>query len=57
MVQLICHTGGVAVLAHPWALKDPVSVIKSLKTAGLHAVEVYRSDGKMDGIIFVLELY
>ncbi|KAM0936124.1 putative phosphoribosyl 1,2-cyclic phosphate 1,2-diphosphodiesterase [Dioscorea sansibarensis] len=48
VVQLICHTGGVAVLAHPWALKDPVSVIKSLKNAGLHAMEVYRSDGKMD---------
>lgn len=46
-VELICKTGGVAVLAHPWALKDHVSVIRRLKDAGLHGVEVYRSDGKL----------
>uniref|UniRef100_A0A1J3FQW5 PHP domain-containing protein n=1 Tax=Noccaea caerulescens TaxID=107243 RepID=A0A1J3FQW5_NOCCA len=47
-VKLICKTGGVAVLAHPWALKDHVSVIRRLKDAGLHGVEVYRSDGKQE---------
>ncbi|KAL0885197.1 hypothetical protein Bca101_009179 [Brassica carinata] len=47
-VKLICRTGGVAVLAHPWALKDHVSVIRRLKDAGLHGVEVYRSDGKLE---------
>ncbi|CAN6812639.1 unnamed protein product [Brassica oleracea] len=47
-VKLICKTGGVAVLAHPWALKDHVSVIRRLKDAGLHGVEVYRSDGKLE---------
>ncbi|MQM21037.1 hypothetical protein Taro_054068 [Colocasia esculenta] len=46
-VQLICHTGGVAALAHPWALKNPIPIIRSLKAAGLHAMEVYRGDGKM----------
>lgn len=46
-VQLICETGGVAVLAHPWALKNPVAVIRRLKEAGLHGLEVYRSDGKL----------
>ncbi|KAF8020029.1 hypothetical protein BT93_G0655 [Corymbia citriodora subsp. variegata] len=46
-VRLISDTGGVAVLAHPWALKNPVPIIKSLKDAGLHGVEVYRSDGKL----------
>lgn len=46
-IQLICHTGGVAVLAHPWALKNPVAVIRRLKEAGLHGMEVYRSDGKL----------
>ncbi|KAK3031497.1 hypothetical protein RJ639_036011 [Escallonia herrerae] len=45
-VQLISETGGVAVLAHPWALKDPVAIIRRLKEAGLHGIEVYRSDGK-----------
>ncbi|OAY46572.1 5'-3' exoribonuclease isoform X2 [Manihot esculenta] len=46
-VQLICQTGGLAVLAHPWALKNPVAVIRRLKDAGLHGLEVYRSDGKL----------
>lgn len=48
-VQLICETGGVAVLAHPWALKNPVAIIRRLKEAGLHGIEVYRSDGKLAG--------
>ncbi|KQK01872.1 hypothetical protein BRADI_3g58990v3 [Brachypodium distachyon] len=47
VVQLIRQTGGVAVLAHPWALKNLVPVVKDLKAAGLHAMEVYRSDGKV----------
>ncbi|GMP39042.1 hypothetical protein CsSME_00010040 [Camellia sinensis var. sinensis] len=46
-VQLICETGGVAVLAHPWALKNPVAIVRRLKDAGLHGIEVYRSDGKL----------
>ncbi|WOL13925.1 hypothetical protein Cni_G22705 [Canna indica] len=49
VVQLICQTGGIATLAHPWALKNPVAVIRSLKASGLHAIEVYRSDGKLSG--------
>lgn len=48
-VQLIRDTGGIAVLAHPWALKNPVAVIRQLKEAGLHGLEVYRSDGKLAG--------
>nr|GLL45559.1 uncharacterized protein LOC109171398 [Ipomoea trifida] len=46
-VKLICETGGVAVLAHPWALKNPVTIIRRLKEAGLHGIEAYRSDGKV----------
>ncbi|PSS29207.1 5'-3' exoribonuclease [Actinidia chinensis var. chinensis] len=46
-VQLICETGGIAVLAHPWALKNPVAIVRRLKDAGLHGIEVYRSDGKL----------
>jgi hypothetical protein len=38
------------VLAHPWALKNPVAVIRRLKEAGLHGMEVYRSDGKLAGM-------
>ncbi|PON63860.1 polymerase/histidinol phosphatase-like protein [Parasponia andersonii] len=46
-VKLICDTGGVAVLAHPWALKNPVAIVRRLKEAGLHGMEVFRSDGKL----------
>ncbi|KAG5525997.1 hypothetical protein RHGRI_032329 [Rhododendron griersonianum] len=46
-VQFICETGGVAVLAHPWALKNPVAIVRRLKDAGLHGIEVYRSDGRL----------
>ncbi|ONK75516.1 uncharacterized protein A4U43_C03F17710 [Asparagus officinalis] len=57
VVQLICHTGGISALAHPWALKNPVSVIRSLKAAGLHAMEVYRSDGKVSGFSDLADNY
>ncbi|ESQ51126.1 hypothetical protein EUTSA_v10022694mg [Eutrema salsugineum] len=56
-VKLICKTGGVAVLAHPWALKDHVSVIRRLKDAGLHGVEVYRSDGKLEVFSVLADTY
>ncbi|CAL0318307.1 unnamed protein product [Lupinus luteus] len=46
-IKMICNTGGVAVLAHPWALKNPVPIIRRLKEAGLHGMEVYRSDGRL----------
>lgn len=48
-VKMICHTGGVAVLAHPWALKHPVPIVRRLKEAGLHGMEVHKSDGKLAG--------
>ncbi|XP_044951681.1 3',5'-nucleoside bisphosphate phosphatase-like [Hordeum vulgare subsp. vulgare] len=57
VVQLICRTGGIAVLAHPWALKNHVPVIKDLKAAGLHAIEVYRSDGKLSGLSDLADTY
>ncbi|KAL0365134.1 UNVERIFIED_CONTAM: 5'-3' exoribonuclease [Sesamum angustifolium] len=46
-VKLIRETGGIAVLAHPWALKNPAAIIRRLKDAGLHGMEAYRSDGKL----------
>lgn len=48
-MHLICKTGGVAVLAHPWTLKNPIAIVRKLKDAGLHGIEVYRSDGKLTG--------
>ncbi|XP_062220969.1 uncharacterized protein LOC133920366 [Phragmites australis] len=57
VVHLVRRTGGVAVLAHPWALKNPAAVIKDLKAAGLHGVEVYRSDGKVSGLSGLADAY
>ena len=48
-IKMISHTGGVAVLAHPWALKNPVPIVRRLKEAGLHGMEVYKSDGRLAG--------
>lgn len=57
VVRMISHTGGISALAHPWSLKNPISVIRSLKSAGLDAMEVYRSDGKHDGFSELAENY
>ncbi|KAI3890826.1 hypothetical protein MKX03_036279 [Papaver bracteatum] len=56
-VELICQTGGVAALAHPWALKNPVGVIRQLKAAGLHGIEVHRSDGKLSAFSDLADTY
>lgn len=56
-VQLVCRTGGIAVLAHPWALKNHVAVVKNLKAAGLHGIEVYRCDGKLSGLSDLADTY
>ena len=52
---MIHRTSGLAVLAHPWALKNPAAIIRKLKDVGLHGLEVYRSDGKLVGVIFTLQ--
>ncbi|KAG0576469.1 hypothetical protein KC19_5G082600 [Ceratodon purpureus] len=46
VVRLIHRTGGLAILAHPWSLKNPSPLIDRLKDAGLDGMEVYRSCGK-----------
>ncbi|XVF67192.1 hypothetical protein PTKIN_Ptkin10aG0100600 [Pterospermum kingtungense] len=56
-VQLICETGGLAVLAHPWALKNPIPIIRRLKEAGLHGMEVYRSDGRLEAYSDLADTY
>ncbi|CAL4921230.1 unnamed protein product [Urochloa decumbens] len=57
VVQLISRTGGISTLAHPWSLKNPDAIIRSLKGAGLNAMEVYRSDGKVDGFSELADKY
>lgn len=44
-------------MAHPWSVKKPIVVISELSDAGLDALEVYRSDGKVPGIIFAPFLF
>ncbi|PIA48099.1 hypothetical protein AQUCO_01400587v1 [Aquilegia coerulea] len=56
-VQLICRTGGFAALAHPWALKNPLAIVRRLKEAGLHGIEVYRSDGKLAAFSDLADTY
>ncbi|XP_052192545.1 uncharacterized protein LOC127801429 [Diospyros lotus] len=56
-VKLICLTGGVAVLAHPWALKNPAAIVRKLKDSGLHGIEVYRSDGKLEAFSDLADAY
>nr|CAB3501757.1 unnamed protein product [Digitaria exilis] len=57
VVQLISRTGGISALAHPWSLKNPDAIVRSLKGAGLNGMEVYRSDGKVDGFSELAEKY
>uniref|UniRef100_A0A6V7QW40 3',5'-nucleoside bisphosphate phosphatase n=1 Tax=Ananas comosus var. bracteatus TaxID=296719 RepID=A0A6V7QW40_ANACO len=57
VVQLISRTGGISALAHPWTLKNPVAVIRALKSTGLNAMEVYRSDGKVAGFSELADTY
>ncbi|KAI5066961.1 hypothetical protein GOP47_0017489 [Adiantum capillus-veneris] len=56
-VRLIRDTGGVAALAHPWSLKDALPVVKRLKEVGLHAMEVYRGDGKANGFVALADTF
>ncbi|OPZ84396.1 MAG: hypothetical protein BWY76_01855 [bacterium ADurb.Bin429] len=43
-VALIHQAGGIASLAHPGKLGDPVRIINMLTDAGLDALEAYHSD-------------
>jgi len=43
-VAVIHRAGGIASLAHPGKLGDPVRFIRKLKDAGLDALEAYHSD-------------
>ncbi|OWM87751.1 uncharacterized protein LOC116204686 [Punica granatum] len=56
-VRLIHDTGGVSVLAHPWALKNPVPIIRGLREAGLNGLEVCRSDGKLSAYSDLADTY
>jgi 3',5'-nucleoside bisphosphate phosphatase len=43
-VALIVHCNGLAVLAHPFTVKDPEAMVLTLKKAGLVGIEAYYKD-------------
>jgi len=46
---MIREAGGIAVLAHPWCCSpDPIKMILRLIPHGLHGIEVYRDQGKIE---------
>ena len=43
-VALILRAKGIPVLAHPFTVKDPAAMVKSLKAVGLMGIEAYYKD-------------
>ena len=43
-VKLILRAKGIPVLAHPFTVKDPNVMVKSLKKVGLTGIEAYYKD-------------
>jgi 3',5'-nucleoside bisphosphate phosphatase len=43
-VKLILRAKGIPVLAHPFTVKNPAAMVKSLKAAGLMGIEAYYKD-------------
>jgi predicted metal-dependent phosphoesterase TrpH len=47
-IKLIASSGGVSVLAHPWCCKDPIALVPQLAEMGIHGIEVYHDEQKID---------
>ena len=55
-VELILKVNGLPVLAHPFTVDDPESMVNNLKKAGLIGVEGYYKDYSADEISFLVGL-
>jgi predicted metal-dependent phosphoesterase TrpH len=55
-VQLILSAGGIPVLAHPFTVKEPEAMVKSLKKVGLMGIEAYYKDNTADTTQATLKL-
>ncbi len=55
-VKLILSAGGIPVLAHPFTVKDPESMVVSLKEAGLIGIEAYYKDNTPEQTAATLKL-
>ena len=49
-VELILHAGGLPVLAHPFTINDPETIMIELKRAGLVGIEAYYSEYNADQV-------
>ncbi|MBN1160334.1 MAG: PHP domain-containing protein, partial [Dehalococcoidales bacterium] len=55
-VALILSARGIPVLAHPFTVKDPESMVVTLKSAGLIGIEAYYKDNTPEQTAATLEL-
>ena len=55
-VKLILSAGGIPVLAHPFTVNDPESMVVTLKAAGLVGIEAYYKDNTPEQTAATLEL-
>nr|CCA18157.1 conserved hypothetical protein [Albugo laibachii Nc14] len=42
-IKLIKSIGGISILAHPWACKDPMTVVRQVAKQGIDGIEVFHS--------------
>ena len=47
-IELIHKAGGIAVLAHPWCRKNPLTLVPKLAALGLDGLEVFNDRAKID---------
>ncbi len=55
-VALVLRAKGIPVLAHPFTVKDPEAMVKSLKPAGLIGIEAYYKDNTPENTQAILAL-
>jgi predicted metal-dependent phosphoesterase TrpH len=55
-VALVVRSKGLPVLAHPFTVKDPETMVKQLKPAGLVGIEAYYKDNTPQATIATLKL-
>jgi predicted metal-dependent phosphoesterase TrpH len=55
-VALVLRAKGIPVLAHPFTVKDPGTIVKSLKKAGLMGIEAYYKDNTPGATAATLKL-
>ncbi|CCI42585.1 unnamed protein product [Albugo candida] len=47
-IKLIKSIGGISILAHPWACKDPLAVINQVVKEGIDGIEVFNNSSSVE---------